>query len=137
MRTTVALDATIRDRLLELKRRWGLPSVNDVILCLIENPVQGARALYGAHKRAVDSALERYGITQLVAFGSRARGDAGPESDLDLAARLPSEMDLVDMVHVQDDLGAAFGLPVHLVDLDGLRGRLAAQVKREGVVLVA
>lgn len=94
-----------------------------------------AKQLYRANKASVDAVLQRHGVRHLVAFGSRARGNARPDSDLDLAADLPPKMTLFDMGGLQADLEDAFGLPVDLVSLRALRPRMAAVVKSEGVTL--
>lgn len=136
MRTTIALDGASRDRLAELKRRWGCASLEEVVERLLEGPARSARSLYEENKRAVDAVLRRHRIRRLVAFGSRARGEARPDSDLDLAAAVPRSADLFDLVHIQDELGQAFGVPVDLVTLQGARGRVGRAIEK-GVVLVA
>lgn len=135
VRTTVALDSEVRDRLVGLKQRWGLASVEDVLTRLLDGAPQSAAALYQARRREVDAVLKRHSISKLIAFGSRARGDARPDSDLDLAAALPRGVDLFDVVHIREDLEEAFGVRVDVVSLVNLRPRLKAQVAKEGVVL--
>jgi predicted nucleotidyltransferase len=136
-RTTVALSPATRDRLLVLKRQWRLPTTEAVILRMLEGQPSGAKALYARNKKAVDAVLRRHGMRRLVAFGSRARGDARPDSDLDLVGRLPRGADLVDLAHIQEELSEAFGVRVDLVSEGGLRGRLREQVQRDGVMLAA
>lgn len=136
MRTTIALDSGVRDRLADLKRAWKLRSLEEVLQRLLEGGPQGAKALYEHRRQAVDKVLSKYQVRRLVAFGSRARGDARPDSDLDLVAALPPEADLFDMVHLKDDLEEAFGLEVNLVSAGGLKGRLKEHVQEDGVVLV-
>lgn len=136
MRTTVALDARTRDKLVELRRRWGLASVEAVIDQLLDGPPRTAQALYEARKTSVNAALYRHDVRRLVAFGSRARGDGRPDSDLDLAVTLPRTADLFDLVHIKEDLSAAFGVPVDVVSTASASARLKARIAREGVVLV-
>lgn len=136
MRTTVAIDASTRDRLLALKRQWRLATIEAVMQRLLDGGPQAAPAIYQARRGAVDRVLQQHGVHRLIAFGSRARGDARPDSDLDLAVELPPAKDLFDLAILRDELEDAFGLPVHLVSLRGLRPRLRERIRKEGVLLV-
>lgn len=137
VRTTVAMDGGTRDRLERLRRRWGARSLAEVVARLLDGAPLGARALYEARRDEVDAAVRRHHVRRLVAFGSRARGDARPDSDLDLVASLPAAADLLDVARLREELEDAFGLRVSLLTEGSLRGRLKDAVRREGVVLVA
>lgn len=137
MRTTITLSPATRDRILGLKRLLKVRSAEAVVLKLLDGAPLGAKALYGEHKAAVDAVLRRHKVRNLTAFGSRARGDARPDSDLDLVGRLPKGADLLDLAHVQEELAEAFGVPVDFVSEGGLRGRLKEHVERDGVTLAA
>ena len=136
VRTTVAMESATRDRLLALKAAWGARSIEEVIERLVGGAPMGARALYAQRKREVDAVLRKHRVRRLVAFGSRARGDARPDSDLDLVATLPAGASLLDVVRLKDDLEAAFGLPVNIVSPRAMGPRLRKHVDRDGVVLV-
>ena len=65
---------------------------------------------------------QKYGIAELSVFGSVARGDAGPDSDVDLLyVRVPGNDLGMSYFALQDDLEKLFGRPVDLVPKDGLR----------------
>ncbi len=70
-----------------------------------------------------------------VLFGSQARGDARPSSDIDLVARVK---DSVRMREVHRRLEEKLGKSIHLVDLDDVRHAplLFAEALRDGRVLV-
>lgn len=135
MRTTIALDAAVRDRLLELKRAWRARSIEEVLVRLVGNEPRGALALYAGNRRAVATVMRQRRLANLVAFGSRVRGDARPDSDLDLCADLPPDADLLDVAHIQDDLSRAFGVKVHFTPRQGLGSRMQSRIAAEGVVL--
>ncbi|MEA3136244.1 MAG: uncharacterized protein QOC71_525 [Thermoplasmata archaeon] len=136
LRTTIALDSGVRDRLAELKRSWRLRSIEGVIEQLLAGPPKTAKQLFLAHRSAVMKVLADYGVKRMVAFGSRARGDARPDSDLDLMVRLPAGASLFDQGNLMADLEEVFGLKVDVVTPGPHLGRLGEQIAREGVVLV-
>jgi len=56
--------------------------------------------------------LERYGVRKAGIFGSYARGDARPGSDLDVLVDMPPGSSLLDLVGLQLDLGELLGVTV-------------------------
>lgn len=118
-----------------MKRAWALRSLEEVIERLASGTPQTAQALYQANEKRVEEVLKRHKISRLVAFGSRARGDARPDSDLDLVATVPETTSLFDLVHIQEDLEEAFGVKVNLLTERALRPRLKRRVEEDGVVL--
>ncbi len=96
------------------------------------------------HSIAVDgAALERLaarnGIRSLSIFGSTARGEAGPASDVDIVIDLEpdSTIGLFDHARIADELSGLFGRQVDLVTWASLRPRMRAAIRREAVPLVA
>lgn len=59
--------------------------------------------------------LQKYGVTRLGIFGSVARGQATPQSDVDVIVEMPP--DLFQMVHLRDDLEEILGARVDLIRL--------------------
>lgn len=81
---------------------------------------------------------ERYGIAELSVFGSVARGDARPDSDVDLLyVRVPGNDLGMLYFALQDDLEKLFGRPVDLVPKDGLHRVIRDQVLADAQVLYA
>ena len=58
--------------------------------------------------------LRARGIARLSLFGSMARGDAGPDSDIDLLIEVDSEagFGLSDLLDLREELGDLLGRPV-------------------------
>jgi hypothetical protein len=65
-------------------------------------------------RRLKPSLVERYGISGIGIFGSVARDEAGPESDVDVVVRLDSGS-LGTLVRIHEELEEAFGTRVDLV----------------------
>ena len=81
---------------------------------------------------------ERYGLAELAVFGSVARGDAGPGSDVDLLFALAPDARLgFAMFDLEDELTEIFGRPVDLLSKDSVHRLLRDEVLAEAKVLYA
>lgn len=78
---------------------------------------------------------EGRGFTELAVFGSAARGDDRPDSDLDLLVQPPENTDVFDMLRLQETLAAVLGRDVDLVSYRGLDPRLDQDILRDKVLL--
>ena len=56
-------------------------------------------------------------------FGSVARGDAGPDSDVDFLVDFEPGSSLFDLLHLSDALGDLLGRRVDVVSVGGLKDR--------------
>jgi predicted nucleotidyltransferase len=61
------------------------------------------------------------GVRQLLLFGSVARGEAQPSSDIDLLVEFDRPVGILHFVNVRDYLAGVLGAPVDLVTEDALR----------------
>lgn len=81
---------------------------------------------------------ERYGVARLEVFGSVGRGDATPESDIDLLYDLASGARLGwEIEDLADELGVLLGRKVDLVSRAALNARLRDVVLAEAQLLYA
>jgi hypothetical protein len=76
-----------------------------------------------------------HGARNVRVFGSVARGEAGPESDLDILVDLEPGRSLLDHAALLLDLEAALGCKVDVLTERGLRARVREAVLREAVAL--
>ncbi len=74
---------------------------------------------------------ERHGATNVRIFGSRARGEAHAESDLDLLIRPGPGMSLFDLINLQLDLQELLGIKVDVVSENGLHPLLKENILDE------
>ena len=83
--------------------------------------------------RAHEADLRQAGLRSLSLFGSVARGDAGPNSDIDLAAEFEpaAQMDLFRLAALERHLGELLGGSVDLLPEPVEKRRLQAQINRE------
>ena len=65
----------------------------------------------------LEALCRHWKISKLTLFGSQARGDAGPDSDVDLLVEYGPDADwsLFDIARLQEEMAALFGRPVDLV----------------------
>jgi uncharacterized protein len=79
--------------------------------------------------------LRDHGILGAQVFGSVARGDDAPTSDLDLLVDLPEGMGLFELAALTRDLAEILGGPVDIVPEAGLTERVRADIAADLVKL--
>lgn len=75
------------------------------------------------------------GFDRLAVFGSVARRQARPNSDIDLLVEPPTDAGIKDVLALRDSFQAILGRPVDLVTYAGLREGLDDDIRREAVLL--
>lgn len=83
--------------------------------------------------RDAEPALRAKGVLHAGIFGSTARGDQRPESDIDVLVDFDpaARVTIYDYVAVRDDIAALFGQSVDVVDREGLKPHLRQPVARD------
>jgi predicted nucleotidyltransferase/DNA-binding XRE family transcriptional regulator len=87
------------------------------------------------NKQRMHQAAARHGVSNLRLFGSTARGDNRPDSDIDLLVHLDRRLGLIGLARLQHELEDILGAPVDLVPDDGLKPDVRAAVERDAVAL--
>ncbi len=93
------------------------------------------RAQVLATLRAHEQELKDAGVVRLSLFGSAVRGDAGPDSDVDLLAAFDESrrLSLLDVVGIELRLTDLLGVRVDLSEEGTLKPRVQQNVKAEAV----
>lgn len=78
-----------------------------------------------------------HGAHDVRVFGSRARGDARPDSDLDLLVRFEDGRSLVDLVSMKLSLEELLGIGVDVVSERGLSSYIRDRVLADAKPLAA
>ena len=94
-----------------------------------------ARELLHSRRTEIMQIAARYGAHNLRVFGSVARGDARPDSDVDLLVDMEPGRSLFDLGGLLYDLQTLLGVDVDVVTEKGLRPRIRMQVMREATPL--
>jgi hypothetical protein len=85
--------------------------------------------------RAAEPELRRRGIRHAALFGSVARGEERPDSDIDILVEFePGEEGTVyDYVRLKEYVAGLFDGPVDVIDRDALKPHLRAPTARDTV----
>lgn len=76
---------------------------------------------------------DRFGVTELAVFGSVARNEARPDSDLDLLVSFDGRADFDRFMGLKLYLEDLFGVTVDLVTQRALRPEIRPHVEREAI----
>ena len=105
-------------------------------------PARGTRPLSGPlgrrvkrHREQLRATAMSYGASDVRVFGSVARGDEHPDSDVDLLVTLSPGTGLFALGRLRRDLEAILAAPVDVVPEEGLKPSVRESVERELVSL--
>jgi uncharacterized protein len=78
--------------------------------------------------------IRALGATSLYLFGSAARGEVGPESDVDLFVDYDRDrFSFVELIRLRERLSHILGLHADLTSRDGLHPMLRRQIEAEAI----
>jgi hypothetical protein len=86
-------------------------------------------------REALPELRHRYPLATVAIFGSRARGTAAPDSDLDLLIDWSGPASLLDYAGLRAELEERTGLQVELTNRGLLKPALAATILQEAVAV--
>lgn len=102
-------------------------------------PIFQAKSQLGAllveKKRQVLDVVASQGCGNVRVFGSLARGDDTPESDIDLLVDIPDDFSLFDLGGLQVDIQDLFDVHVDVIPARGLKGDIRSTALRDAVRL--
>jgi predicted nucleotidyltransferase len=77
--------------------------------------------------------LKRAGVLRSSIFGSVARGEAAPESDVDILVELPHGKSLFDLVDLKTSLETILGKKVDVGTYNSIKPRIKERVFAEAI----
>jgi len=90
-----------------------------------------AEKLLKEKRQDIMALADKYGAHSVRVFGSVARGDSGPESDVDLLVKMEEGRSLLDLSAMTLDLKELLGVNVDVVSEDGLYWLLRRKILKE------
>lgn len=87
------------------------------------------------HRHQVLSEVEKAGASNVRVFGSVARGEDGPSSDIDLLIDIESPFTLVDLARLQREIQGVLDHDVDVIPSRGLKGKIRSSALEEAVAL--
>ncbi len=91
--------------------------------------------LRARHRDFILATATSHGVSDIRVFGSVARGDAGPDSDVDLLVHTGEEVSLLTLVRLERLLGERVGRPVQIISDGGLSPLLRKIILDEATML--
>ena len=79
--------------------------------------------------------LAKYNIRKILVFGSYARNEAKPNSDLDLIVEFPEDISLLDHIGIEFELSEALDMKIDLLSQNGISPYIKDQIMKEAVVI--
>lgn len=95
-----------------------------------------ARAAVLRKADLIRSLARAHGARSIALFGSAARGEEHPDSDLDFMVELAPGRSLLDLIGLGNDLQAALGRKVETISVAGLKPRVLAAARKDAIRIV-
>ena len=92
------------------------------------------RDLVETRRDEICAIVRRHRGRSVSVFGSVARGEETPTSDIDFLVEFEPGSSLFDLLHISEELEALLGVPVDVVSAGGLKER-DALIRREAMLL--
>jgi predicted nucleotidyltransferase len=86
-------------------------------------------------REAIKKITQKYGVIRVRLFGSVARGEANPKSDVDLLIEVPPKTSLFTIVGIKQELEDSLGRPVDVVTEAAISPYIREQVLQEAIPL--
>lgn len=93
------------------------------------------RRLLEEHREKILAIARRHGAHHVRVFGSVARGDEGPRSDLDLLVRFEPDAPVFARLDLAEELSRLVGVRVEVVKEEALHRVIRDDVLREAVAV--
>ncbi len=85
-------------------------------------------------KRIV-SLIKKHGAKKIAVFGSYARGEEKPKSDIDILVEFSERKSLLDLVGIEQELSDIPGIKVYLLTEKSISPYLIGRIKKEMKVI--
>jgi predicted nucleotidyltransferase len=118
-----------------------LITVRDQVLPVVGKlwNIVGPRLQISIDDQGLAALCRKHRVQEMSLFGSIARGEMRPDSDVDLLVTFKpdAEIGLIEFLQFQDELSALFGREVDLVSKRGLRSELRGEILAQAKIVYA
>ena len=134
---TSALEAYVRRKVATGLYNNASEVIREALRLMVERETGGHTAPKKseilATLKALEPELRQRGIASAAVFGSVARGQAGPDSDVDVLVDVDpaAQFDLIDLVAVRNLLADRLGRPVDIVQREAIKPRIRDRILAE------
>jgi len=87
-------------------------------------------------KNKITPILKRCGVKKAALFGSIVRGEAAPDSDLDILVEIEDNISLLDFVGIKIEIEEALGKKIDLVEYSTIKPLIKERILNEQVVIL-
>ncbi len=135
MATVLKIRLTIEQIL--LMHNQGLRKLNTDAIINVKTGGFGMNLenLINSNRDEILAIANRHGARKIFIFGSVARGEARPDSDIDFLVEMEPGSSIFDLGGLLFDLQQTLGVDVDVVTTEGLRPRLREKVLADAVEL--
>ncbi len=85
--------------------------------------------------KKIISLIKKHGAKKIAVFGSYARGEEKPKSDIDILVEFSERKSLLDIVGIEQELSDALGMKVDLLTEKSISPYLIGRIKKEMKVI--
>lgn len=75
--------------------------------------------------------MSSHGVSQIAVFGSYARGEARPDSDLDLLVSFSEQKSLLGVIRLERELSELLGIKIDLLTEQAISPYLIDRIRKE------
>lgn len=111
------------------------PAVCQQLKATAELEQADAATVFEAGAPIIKQLTQERGYSRAWVFGSVARGDAGPQSDIDLMVEPPPGISMFDLARLKLLIDEVLGQDIDLISYTGLKGRIDDDIRRDAVLL--
>lgn len=79
--------------------------------------------------------LKNFGVVKAAIFGSVARGEDTPQSDIDILVKIGRNIDLLEYAGLKVELEEKLGKKVDLVQYDNIKPMLKSYIMKDAISL--
>ena len=85
--------------------------------------------------KKIISLIKKHGAKKIAVFGSYARGEEKPKSDIDILVEFSERKSLLDLVGIEQELSDTLGIKVDLLTEKSISPYLIGRIKKEMKVI--